>query len=151
MVKLRLARFGRKNLPSYRLIAISARTSRQGEAIEYLGTYDPKASPSKFVIKEDRVKYWLSVGAQPTDTVRSFLAKEGLVEKTKKTYKKDPGKKRKEQLAAEVTKKEEEAKKAEEAKAAESAAKEEAPVEAPVETETAEAPVENTEAETKAE
>jgi small subunit ribosomal protein S16 len=134
MVKLRLARFGRKNLPSYRLIAIQARSKRQGEAIEYLGTYDPKGSPSKFEINAERVKYWLSVGAQPSDTVRGFLAKEGLVKAVKKEYKKAPGKKRKAQIDSDAAKKEEEAKKAEEAKAAEEAAKAQAAAEAPAET-----------------
>ncbi|MBN1916199.1 30S ribosomal protein S16 [Candidatus Dojkabacteria bacterium] len=101
MVKLRLARFGRKNIPFYRLVAIQARTKRSGEAIEYLGTYNPKLEKNKLTIKEDRIKYWLSVGAQPTDTVHHLLAKAGLVKPLKKKYKKAPGKNVKAKIEAE--------------------------------------------------
>lgn len=101
MVKLRLARFGKKGQPTYRLIAIQARDKRQGEAIEYLGHYNPRTKPSTLVLDADRIKYWLGVGAQPTETVSYLLAREGLMEVAKKQYKSKPGRKRQEQIAAE--------------------------------------------------
>ncbi len=117
MVKIRLARFGRKNLPSYRLVVTEARSKRNGEAIEYLGTYDTKPSPSKAAINKERVEYWLSVGAQPTETVRGILVKEGLMKAIKRTFKKKPGNNKQTKMAAEseakqapVEKKEEAAK-----------------------------------------
>jgi small subunit ribosomal protein S16 len=93
MVKLRLSRFGRKNQPTYRLVAIQARDKRQGEALEYLGSYNPRTKPSSFTCDKERVQYWLSVGAQPTDTVKYLLGKEGIIEVEKKTYQSKPGRK----------------------------------------------------------
>ncbi len=110
MVKLRLARFGKKHKPSYRLIAIEARTKRNGKAIEYLGYYNPMTNPSTFTYDKERVKYWLSKGAQPTDTVRSYLAKDKLVEPLKKKFHKKPGKKAQER-AKKKQKKQEKSKK----------------------------------------
>ena len=79
-VKLRLKRFGRTHKPFYRLNAIDSRSPRDGVAIEELGTYDPllKDEGKAFTVKADRVQYWLSVGAQPSDTVRSLLKKAGI-------------------------------------------------------------------------
>ena len=73
MVKLKLARFGAKKKPFYRIVAADSRGKRDGRFIELLGTYDPRIDPPAVVLKDDRVKYWLSVGAQPTDTVRSLF------------------------------------------------------------------------------
>ena len=78
VVKLRLQRFGRKKRPYYRVVATDARKPRDGKPIEFLGTFDPlvdKNGVKKLRLKEDRVNYWLSVGAQPSDTVRSFIRK----------------------------------------------------------------------------
>ena len=74
-VKIRLARFGKTNNPVYRVVAIDEHKQRNGRAIETLGTYDPHASIQnlKFKIKKDRIDYWLSVGARPTDTVNNLL------------------------------------------------------------------------------
>ncbi|MBN1331623.1 30S ribosomal protein S16 [Candidatus Dojkabacteria bacterium] len=94
MVKIRLTRLGRKNAPFYRVIAIQTREKRDSRAIEQLGTYDPTQNPSEFKVDKDRVKYWLGVGAQPTDTVARFLAKEGLYKVEKKKFTKKPGKKK---------------------------------------------------------
>ncbi len=82
MVRLRMKRTGRTNRPFYRISAIDQRTRRDGKVIEALGWYDPIAKdPAKQIeINLDRVKYWLSVGAQPSDTVQDFLAKRGLIE-----------------------------------------------------------------------
>lgn len=80
-VKLRLKRFGRTHRSLYRLTAMDSRTPRDGRAIEELGQYDPQhPDPAKQVdFKLERVKYWLSVGAQPSDTVRDMLAKQGVL------------------------------------------------------------------------
>lgn len=95
MVKIRLSRTGRKNNPSYRVVITNAREKRESKAIEIVGYYLPL--DKKYELKEDRVKYWLSVGAQPTDTVRYLLVKQGLVTapKHKKVFTKTPGKKAK--------------------------------------------------------
>jgi len=75
MVKLRLTRMGAKKRPFYRVVAADARFPRDGRFIEMLGTYDPLKESDGVNLKMDRVQYWLSNGAQPTDTVRSLLRK----------------------------------------------------------------------------
>ena len=75
MVKLRLRRMGANDQPFYRIVAVDARVKRDGKYIESVGWYDPKPDPSKINIDTERAIYWLSVGAQPTDTVRSLLRK----------------------------------------------------------------------------
>ena len=79
-VRLRLKRMGRRHQPFYRVNAIDARAPRDGRVIEELGFYDPLATePGKQVrLKRERIEYWLSVGAQPTDTVRRILEKHGI-------------------------------------------------------------------------
>lgn len=80
MVKLRLAKQGRKKLPIYKIIAADSRSRRDGRFIEALGQYRPTNETNKIVdLNEERVMYWLKVGAQPTDTVRSILSKEGIL------------------------------------------------------------------------
>ena len=83
MVRIRMQRLGRHRRPFYRISAIDARTRRDGRVIEQLGWYDPTASDSskQIELNGDRVKYWLSVGAQPSDTVKSFFAKHNLIDK----------------------------------------------------------------------
>ncbi|MCX5662156.1 MAG: 30S ribosomal protein S16 [Planctomycetota bacterium] len=80
MVKLRLKRFGRIHRPFYRLNAMDIRVPRNGVSIEELGTFDPleKDDAKAIQFKPERVKYWLSVGAQPTETVVSLLKKAGI-------------------------------------------------------------------------
>jgi len=80
MVKLRLRRMGANNQPFYRIVAMDSRKSRDGEYIECIGWYDPKPTPSKIQIEKDRALYWLGVGAQPSDTVRSLLRKAGILQ-----------------------------------------------------------------------
>ena len=82
MVRIRMQRTGRKNRPFYRIQVLDKRTRRDGASIEQLGWYDPLAKdPAKQVnLNEERAKYWISVGAQPSDTVRDFLARRNLVE-----------------------------------------------------------------------
>jgi small subunit ribosomal protein S16 len=79
-VKLRLKRFGRRNRACYRVNAIDSRTPRDGRVIEELGCYDPVTTDTtkQFTVNRERVEYWLSVGAQPSATVRSLLVKAGL-------------------------------------------------------------------------
>ncbi len=74
-VKLRLARFGAKKHAYYRIIAADEGSRRDGSFLEQLGTYDPNKKPAAVALKQERVAYWLGVGAQPTDTVRTLLNK----------------------------------------------------------------------------
>ena len=79
-VRLRLKRMGRKNLPFFRLCAFDARTRRDGRAIEELGHYDPRLADEtkKYILNKERISYWLSVGAKPTETVQSILLNNGI-------------------------------------------------------------------------
>lgn len=80
MVKLRLARQGRKKVPIFKIIATDSRSRRDGRFVEALGQYRPKNEPGdKVAINEERVMYWLNVGAQPSDTMRALLSKEGIL------------------------------------------------------------------------
>ena len=79
-VKLRLKRTGRRNLPCYRLNAIDSRAPRDGRVIEELGLYDPlqKEPEKQMSFKRERIEYWLSVGAQPSETVANLLERAGI-------------------------------------------------------------------------
>lgn len=70
---------GAKKRPSYRIVAADSRSPRDGRIIEAIGFYDPLTTPSTVRLNEDRCKYWLGVGAQPSDTVRNLLRHAGLV------------------------------------------------------------------------
>jgi small subunit ribosomal protein S16 len=83
MVKLRLKRAGKKRAAFYRIVAIDSRAKRDGEYIELIGTYDPIKSEVK-VNNEIAIK-WLQNGAQPTDTVRNILSKEGVMKSLHET------------------------------------------------------------------
>ncbi|MCP4248866.1 MAG: 30S ribosomal protein S16 [bacterium] len=74
-VRLRLKRLGRRHRPFYRVAAMDARRKRDGRVLEELGHYDPinKDAGAQLVLKQDRIDYWLGVGAQPTDTVRRLI------------------------------------------------------------------------------
>lgn len=79
MVVLRLKRMGRTHRPFYRVNAIDKRSPRDGRVIEELGWYDPIAPEDKQLnLKADRIDYWLSVGAQPSETVKSLLRRVGI-------------------------------------------------------------------------
>ena len=73
MLSIRLARFGKKKLPSYRIVVTDKRRPRNGRFVEIVGTYDPLKKPAVVNLKAERIKYWLGCGAQPSDTVRSFI------------------------------------------------------------------------------
>ena len=86
-LKIRLSRVGAKGQPSYRLIVADSRSPRDGRFIEKVGTYNPRVPhdhKERLVIKEERIKHWLSVGAQPTERVQRFLSTAGLVEAPKR-------------------------------------------------------------------
>lgn len=163
-VKLRLKRIGARNTPIYRIVATDSRTKRDGRPIEELGTYNPvlQTEPN-FDLNLERAEHWLSVGAQPSDTVRSFIRKArraaaGLPpkeSKPKKAAQPEPA----EEPKAEETSAEEpaaEAAEATEAPAEETATEEpaveaeEAPVEEPAPEEAEESAAEEGEGEEKA-
>ena len=75
MVKIRLRRMGAKKNPYYRIVVADSHFQRDGRFIEEIGTYDPTATPSAVSIDMERAKYWISNGAQPTDTVKALLKK----------------------------------------------------------------------------
>lgn len=81
MVRLRLQRVGRRNRPSYRVVAADSRAPRDGAFVEIIGHYDPLPNPASAVIDEDKALKWLRVGAQPTETVTSLLRKLGILDK----------------------------------------------------------------------
>lgn len=74
-VKIRLQRFGAKKRPYYRVVAADARAKRDGRFLEQVGTYDPMQNPPAVTFKTERLDYWLSVGAQPTETCSSLIKK----------------------------------------------------------------------------
>ncbi len=78
-VKLRLRRIGKKKQPIYKVVAADSRSPRDGKFLEAIGLYNPLTDPSTIDIKEDRAMYWLNVGAQPTDTVKSLLSQKGII------------------------------------------------------------------------
>lgn len=80
MLKMRLARHGRRKRPYYRVVVAESSKPRDGRFQEILGQYDPLAEETVFAVKEDRVAYWLSQGAKPSETVHRLLAKQGLID-----------------------------------------------------------------------
>ncbi|MBR5634862.1 MAG: 30S ribosomal protein S16 [Prevotella sp.] len=77
--KIRLQRGGHKGYAVYRIVAADARAPRDGRFIEKLGMYNPNTNPATVMLNFDRALYWLEVGAQPTDTVRNILSREGVL------------------------------------------------------------------------
>lgn len=74
-VKIRLTRKGKKKQPFYRVVVANGQNPRDGQALEIVGVYDPTKDPIYFEINQERVAYWLSVGAQPSDTVQRLLSR----------------------------------------------------------------------------
>ena len=145
MLKIRLARSGAKKRPYYRIVIADARAPRDGRFIEKVGTYNPmlpKTDENRIRLNEDRIKYWLGHGAQPTDRVAMFLGNVGIIEKPvfNNPEKAKPSAKTQERLKE----REERLKAAEEAA---NAPAEEAVAEAPAEEAAAEAPAEEAPAE----
>ena len=86
-VKIRLKRMGSKQKPFYRIVAADSRSPRDGRFIETLGTYNPIVKENNVTVDEEKVAKWIQNGAQPTDTVRSLLSKNGVWSKIKATKK----------------------------------------------------------------
>lgn len=144
-LKLRMARGGRRNLPYYRLVVADSRAPRDGKFIEKVGTYNPLLSndnPQRVTLNEERIKYWLSKGAQPSDRVAMFLGKAGIIEMPKFT---ETPKKSAPKAKTVMRNQEKEQKAKDAAEAAEAARLEaEAAAAAPAEEPAAEAPAEET-------
>jgi small subunit ribosomal protein S16 len=140
MLKLRLARVGKKNQAFFRLIISDHTKSPKAEAMEILGSYNPRLPKDGFQFKADRVKYWLAQGVGYSDTVGDFLAKAGLIKKGVIKYTSSHPKKSKKQLEKDKAAAEEKAKAG---KAGPGAAGEAAP--APSQTEKPKAEVKPTE------
>ncbi len=94
MVQLRMKMLGRKHRPFFRICAIDSRRPRDGRPLEELGTYDPMIheTDKRYSINKERVEYWLSVGAQPSDRVAVLLKKIGIAPRVKAKRKKRPEK-----------------------------------------------------------
>ncbi|HSZ17221.1 MAG TPA: 30S ribosomal protein S16 [Terracidiphilus sp.] len=73
MLTIRLSRIGKKKKPFYRVVVIESSKPRDGRVVELVGTYDPLKKPAEIKLNAERIKHWLGVGAQPSDTVRSFI------------------------------------------------------------------------------
>lgn len=82
MVSLRLSRFGTKNKPKYRVVAVDSRKKRDGAYIEEIGFYDPTLNPFYVKINKDRFNHWLSVGARPSKTVENLVKKHHIERRT---------------------------------------------------------------------
>ena len=78
-VKIRLRRMGAKKAPFYRIVVADSRYPRDGRFIEELGYYDPTKEPTVIKVDEEKVKSWIAKGAQPTDTVKAILKKNGTM------------------------------------------------------------------------
>ncbi len=78
-VKIRLRRMGAKKAPFYRIVVADSRYPRDGRFIEEIGTYNPTETPPEVKVDADKAKQWIANGAQPTDTVKALLKKEGVL------------------------------------------------------------------------
>ena len=80
-VKLRLKRMGAKKAPRYRIVAADSRFARDGREIETIGHINPTTEPETVVVNEEKALNWLRNGAQPSDTVRNILSRQGIMKK----------------------------------------------------------------------
>ncbi|MCF0155913.1 MAG: 30S ribosomal protein S16 [Veillonella sp.] len=81
MLKIRLTRLGAKKAPYYRIVVADSRAPREGRPVDTIGSYDATKSPAIVTVDEEKAIAWLGKGAQPTDTVRSLLKKQGVMAK----------------------------------------------------------------------
>ena len=79
MLRIRLARVGKKKRPAYRIVVAEAKSPRDGAYLEWIGTYDPMQNPPAITLKRDRALHWLSLGAQASDPVQRILDKNGVL------------------------------------------------------------------------
>ena len=84
MLKIRLKRTGRRGQPHYRIVVMESSKPRDGKTIEEIGYYNPRLKPSVFDVDKERAQYWLSKGAQPSDTVAQYFVKEGILKQLKR-------------------------------------------------------------------
>ncbi|NJN55767.1 MAG: 30S ribosomal protein S16, partial [Anaerolineae bacterium] len=90
MLKIRLARTGKKKQPNYRVVVANIDSKRDGRVVERIGHYNPLVNPAEYMIHEDRALYWLSVGAQPSDAVRRLLVKQGTIDRLQRFHAGEP-------------------------------------------------------------
>jgi small subunit ribosomal protein S16 len=79
MLRIRLRRLGKKRQPYYRIVVCERRERRDGDFIEMIGSYDPRADPPALKVDEERVKHWVSVGAQPSEAAEKILKRAGVL------------------------------------------------------------------------
>ena len=82
MIRIRLARVGKKGHPSYRIVVAEVTAPRDGSYLEWIGNYDPMANPPAVTLKQDRAAHWLKMGALPSDAVARILDQQGLMKRT---------------------------------------------------------------------
>ena len=82
MIRIRLARVGKKGHPSYRIVVAEVTAPRDGSYLEWIGNYDPMKNPPAVTLKQDRAAHWLKMGALPSDAVARILDQQGLMERT---------------------------------------------------------------------
>jgi small subunit ribosomal protein S16 len=78
VLTIRLSRFGKKKKPFYRVVVTESSRPRDGRFVEIVGTYDPLKDPAEVKLNAERIKHWMSRGAQPSDTVRSFIRRQKI-------------------------------------------------------------------------
>lgn len=83
-VKMRLARYGDKKSPFYRIVVCDSRKAREGQYLDLIGTYDPIKEDAVVNMNIDKAKDWIAKGVQPTETVRSILVKQGIIPQSAK-------------------------------------------------------------------
>ncbi|MFA6963795.1 MAG: 30S ribosomal protein S16 [Patescibacteria group bacterium] len=137
MLKIRLTRVGKKNSPAYRVVVAEQKKAVQRKFIEILGNYNPVLKPKQLVIDKERALFWMSQGAQPSDTVNNLMVDLGILSKDKKIKK----------VFGKATKKKDEGKEPEAPKAEEAVVTAESAEEAAAETPAEEAPAEESKAE----
>lgn len=81
MVRIRLTRMGKRNMPFYRIVVVDSRKKRDGAYIESLGFYNPLRNPAEIKVNVERAVEWILKGAQPSDTARDILSKAGVLKK----------------------------------------------------------------------
>ena len=82
MIRIRLARVGKKGRPSYRIVVADVTAPRDGSYLEWIGNYDPMADPPAVTLKNERASHWLSMGAVPSDAVARLMDQNGLMERS---------------------------------------------------------------------